>query len=138
MRRSGNLGRRKFQRLKATYLVTYRARFSDRVYSHYFSTLTKDISCGGMSIMAEELFPRGTELELVIRLPMYPQKKIDAKGEVISVPPQAASGLLYKTSIRFTDFDEHAFKKLNEFILQEMDKVVDGKPQRERVDRRKE
>jgi c-di-GMP-binding flagellar brake protein YcgR len=80
--RNDHLGRRKFYRMKATYLVCFRAKFTKTVFSHYQYSLTKDISAGGLLVMSEEVFPEGTEIEMLIKLPMFHERKLEAKGIV--------------------------------------------------------
>ncbi|MFH1459483.1 MAG: PilZ domain-containing protein [Candidatus Omnitrophota bacterium] len=138
MEQRSSSGRRQYERVKEMYLVCYRAKLGENKFTHYFYTLTKDISAGGMMIMAEEKFARGTELEIIIRLPMYPDKKIDARGEVRGLDDDQTKKMLYKTRVRFIDFDEYAFEKLKIHIDQKMNKKVDGGiPLRAKLDRRK-
>jgi len=134
--RNDNLGRRQFYRLKATYLVCFRAKFTQSVFSHYQYSLTKDISVGGLMVMSEEIFPKGTAIEMIIKLPMFYEKKIQAKGIVATVVKATTQKALYPIRIKFTDFDEQAFGELKEFIDQEMLKETDGKSLREKMDRR--
>lgn len=138
MKRNDYLGRRKYYRIKVAYLVCFRARLPDRGYSNYNYTLTKDVGAGGIFLMSEEKFPRGTQLDMVIRLPMYPDVKVEAKGEVTNnAQVKKGSISLYPLRIRFTELDKHAFKKLNEYIEKEMNKIKNGKTLKERLDRRK-
>ena len=137
MKRSGDLGRRKHYRIKATYLICYRAQFSDGIFSNYEYTLTKNISVGGTMIMAENRFDENTLMDIIIRLPMYPDRKINAKGKVISCEQTGTGNLLYKTRIEFIDFDEKAFSDLDKFISSEMQKYKDGMKICQKMDRRK-
>ncbi|MBU1086191.1 MAG: PilZ domain-containing protein [Candidatus Omnitrophica bacterium] len=134
--RNDNLGRRQFYRLKATYLVCFRAKFTKSVFSHYQYSLTKDISVGGLLVMSEEIFPKGTEIEMVIKLPMFYEKKIQAKGVVATMVKATTQHALYPIRIKFTAVDEHAFEELKDFIDQEMLKETEGQSLRERMDRR--
>ena len=132
MKRDDHLGRRNFYRLKATYHVSYRARIGN----NFNCVLTKDISAGGMLIMSEQNFPKGTEIDIIIRLPMYLDKQIKALGEVTSDFPAKEHKPLYPTRIRFVEFDEIAFKKLKDFIEDKMNKNKDGQSLKEKIDRR--
>ncbi|MFH1062276.1 MAG: PilZ domain-containing protein [Candidatus Omnitrophota bacterium] len=134
--RNDNLGRRKFYRMKATYLVCFRAKFTKTVFSHYQYSLTKDISAGGLLVMSEEIFPEGTEVEMQINLPMFHEKKLYAKGIVATTVKATTQQALYPIRIKFTDFDEHAFKELKQFIDQEMEKGPEGERLKEKMDRR--
>ncbi len=134
--RNDNLGRRKFYRMKATYLVCFRAKFSPKVFSYYQYSLTKDISAGGLLIMSEEIFPKDTEIEMVVKLPMFQEKKISANGIVATAVKATTQQALYPIRIKFIDFDEHAFQELKEFIDKEMDKEKEGSSLKEKMDRR--
>ncbi len=122
MKKTDSLGRRKFYRIKAPYLVCYRPKFSAGVYGNYNYSLTKDIGCGGIMLISEEKFEHGTEIEMIIRLPMYPDKKVEAKGEVVNIEKTSGRKIVRATRIKFTEFDEEAFRKLDEFINEEMGK----------------
>ncbi len=137
MKRSGTLGRRKFYRIKATYLICYRVQLSAGIFSDFEYTLTKNISAGGMMVMTENRFEEGTPVEMIIRLPMYPEKKIDASGKVVSCEQTGSGQLLYRMRIKFVDFDKKAFDDLNDFILKEMQKYKDGIKLCQKLDRRK-
>ena len=134
--RNDNLGRRKFYRMKATYLVCFRAKFTEKVFSHYQYSLTKDISVGGLLVMSEEVFPKGTEIEMVIKLPMFNEKKLCANGLVATVVKATTQQALYPIRIKFMDFDENAFQELKNFIDQEMEKEIEGNSLKEKMDRR--
>lgn len=138
MKRDNYLGRRSFYRMKATYLISYRARFSNGTFGNYNYTLTKDISAGGILIMSEEKFAKGTQIEMIIQLPMYPDKNLRAVGEVTSSFAETDKKPLYPIRVRFIGFDEVAFGKLKSFIEEEMNKVQGGKTLKEKLDRRKE
>lgn len=138
MHREDHLGRRNFYRLKATYLVNYRPQESTGDISNYSYALTKDISAGGLLVMSEKNFPKGTVMELTISLPMYPDKRLKALAEVTSDFPADAHKPLYPTRMRFIEFDEIAFNKLKGFIEDEVNKTKNGHTLKEKMDRRKE
>lgn len=134
--RNDNLGRREHYRIKATYLVCFRAKFTQTAFSYYQYSLTKDISAGGLLVMSEEIFPQGTDIEMIIKLPMFHDKKLKARGIVATVVKATTQQALYPIRIKFTDFDEQAFSKLKRFIDAEMEKGPEGKSLREKMDRR--
>ena len=138
MKRGDHLGRRNFYRIKATYLVNYRPKDDKGSIGNYNYALTKDISAGGLLVMSEKNFPKGTAMEMIISLPMYPDKRLKALGEVTSDFPADVRKPLYPTRIRFVEFNEAAFNKLKEFIEDEMNKEKHGRTLKERIDRRKE
>jgi len=138
MKREDYLGRRNFYRLKAKYLISYRVSLPEGGLSNYNYILTKDISAGGVLIMCEEKFTKGTVLEMIIQLPMYPDKQLHALAEVTSSFPENEKKPLYPTRLRFIEFDEVAFERLKTFIEEEMNKIKGGKTLKEKLDRRKE
>ncbi len=138
MNRKNHLGRRNFYRLKVTYLVNYRPKEDTGGIGNYNYALTKDISAGGLLVMAEKNFPKGTAMEMSISLPMYPNKRLKALGEVTSDFPADAHKPLYPTSIRFIEFNESAFNKLKAFIEDEVNKGKGCSTLKEKMDRRKE
>ena len=138
MKREDHLGRRNFYRLKATYLVNYRPREDTGGIGNFNYALTKDISAGGLLVMSEKNFPKGTEMEMTISLPMYPDKRLKALGEVTSDFPADVQKPLYPTRIRFVEFNEIAFNKLKSFIEDEVNKGKGGRTLKEKMDRRKE
>lgn len=136
MKRNDHLGRRKHHRLKITYLVCYRAKTQGGYWGHYDYTLTRDISLGGLFVISDRKFDKGTEIEMIIRLPLYPDKKIKAKGVVVSFEEVKERKMVYKARIKFVKFDEMLFWGLGEFIKTEMEKDVDGIKLKEKLDRR--
>ncbi|MFH1093434.1 MAG: PilZ domain-containing protein [Candidatus Omnitrophota bacterium] len=137
MNRKDHLGRRNFYRLKVTYLVNYRPQDDKGSIANYNYALTKDISAGGLLVMSEKNFPKGTVMELIISLPVFPDKRLKALGEVTSDFPADVRKPLYPTRIRFVEFNEAAFNKLKCFIEDEMNKQKDGLTLKEKMDRRK-
>ena len=115
MNRDDHLGRRSFYRLKATYLINYRPQEEEAVGNFNYA-LTKDISAGGVLVMAEKNFPKGTIMEMIISLPMYPDKRLKALGEVTSDFPADAHKPLYPTRIRFIEFNEVAFRNITTIL----------------------
>jgi Tfp pilus assembly protein PilZ len=134
--RNDHLGRREFYRMKATYLVCFRAKFTKTVFSHYQYSLTKDISAGGLLVMSEEVFPEGTEIEMLIKLPMFHERKLEAKGIVATAVKATTQKALYPIRIKFTDFDDEAFAELKAFINQEIEKGPEGQTLKQKMDRR--
>jgi len=136
MKRDDYLGRRKHHRLKITYLVCYRVKTQAGYWGHYDYTLTRDISVGGLFIIADRKFGKGTEVEMIIRLPLYPDKKIEAKGVVVGFEEVKERKMVYKARIKFVEFDEMLFWGLGEVIKTEMEKEVKGIKLKEKLDRR--
>ncbi len=133
MKKGDPLGKRNYYRLKATYLVNYRPQGDKGSIGNYNYALTKDIGAGGLLIMSEKNFSKGTVMEMIISLPMYPGKRLKAIGEVISDFPADVYKPLYPTRIRFVEFNNEAFNKLKAFIEEQM-----NKENKKRIDRRQE
>ena len=133
MKRNDHLGRRNFYRMKVSYMVNYKPHRSDESYSY---TLTKNISAGGILVMSEKNFPKGTVMDVIISLPMYPNKRLNALAEVTSDLPEDAKKPLYPIRMRFVEFDNIAFEKLKDFIAKQMNQKKNGKTLKERLDRR--
>jgi len=103
--------RRKFQRMEANFVVSYRIKeFPDG----YDLTQTKNVSQGGMLLTTNRLFEKGTCLAMTIRFPFVTQK-IEITGEVVS-SKEVVRELIYETRIKFLDLDREFFRKLGEFI----------------------
>ena len=107
--------RRKQPRMTANFVVSYRIKkFPDG----YDLSQTKNVSQGGMLLTTNKLFEKGTYLAMTIRFPLSPQK-IEVTGEVVS-SKQIVRDLIYETRIRFLDLDEEFFRKLGDFIRENL------------------
>jgi len=137
MARDDYLGRRKFPRLKNKYLVCFRTRRIDGSHGYYDSTLTRDISAGGMNIIIDQDLAPGTELDMTLRFPLFPGRVVAAKGVVVHAFKESRGQKLFKTRVKFIDFDSFLLQSLNTYIDQEMQRRVDGKLVAQKLDRRK-
>jgi hypothetical protein len=97
--------------MEANFVVSYRIKeFPDG----YDLTQTKNVSQGGMLLTTNRLFEKGTCLAMTIRFPFVTQK-IEITGEVVS-SKEVVRELIYETRIKFLDLDREFFRKLGEFI----------------------
>ncbi len=103
--------RRKYERLEANFVVSYRIQDNPNGYD---LSQSKNVSQGGMLLTTNKIFNEGTCLSMTIRFPLIPQK-IEVTGQVVE-SKEVVRDLLYETRIKFLDLDIEFFKKLGEFI----------------------
>lgn len=111
MDKYGGPERRKFSRMDANFVISYRIK---EVVDGYDLTQSKNVSQGGILLTTNRLFSKDTILAMTIRFPLIPQK-IDVTGAVVG-SKQIVRDLIYETRIKFLDLDEEFFQKLGEFI----------------------
>lgn len=107
--------RRKHSRVDANFVVSYRIK---EIPDNYDLSQTKNISQGGMLLTTNKEFGRGTYLAMTIRFPLVPHK-IEVTGEVVD-SKEVVRDLIYETRIKFLDLDEEFFRKLGEFITENL------------------
>ena len=107
--------RRKYSRMEAHFVVSYRVK---QIPDGYDLSQTKNVSQGGMLLTTNKMFDLGIYLSMVIRFPLVPQK-IEVTGEVIE-SKEVVKDLIYETRIKFLDLDEDFFKKLGQFITEHL------------------
>ncbi len=138
MQRGDSLGRRRSERIKVTYMVSYRFELAGIGFGQYDHALTNDISRGGMRIVIDRNLAKGTKIDMTIQLPMYPDRKINVQGVIVSSKQTAERKSYYKIGIKFDNFDMKYFKTLGEFVKEEMKKAgKNGVTLRQKLDRRK-
>jgi len=103
--------RRKYPRVDATFVVSYRIK---EVPDSYDLVQTRNISQGGMLITTNQYFEKGTQLALTIRFPFVSQK-ILATGEVVACK-EVVKNLLYETRLKLLDLDMEVFQKIGEYV----------------------
>ncbi len=109
--------RRKYHRLNASFIVSYRVKEPP---SDFDLSQTKDVSQGGLLLTTNKKFAQGTVLIMTIRFPFVAEKlKLD--GQVVS-SQEKVKNLIYETHIKFKDSDEAFLKRIGEFIKKEMKK----------------
>ncbi len=107
----GGMERRKYPRLDANFVISYRIK---EVVDGYDLTQSKNVSQGGILLTTNRVFNKGTILAMTIRFPLIPQK-IEVTGEVVA-SKEVVRDLIYETRIKFLDLDDEFFQKLGEFI----------------------
>lgn len=104
--------RRKFARLSANFVISYRVA---KNRGDFDLSLTKNISQGGILLTTNRVFDIGTTLAMTIRLPFIKQK-IEVLGVVVD-SKVVVRDLIYETRVKFVDFDHtEFFKALGDFI----------------------
>ncbi|MBP7089166.1 MAG: PilZ domain-containing protein [Candidatus Omnitrophica bacterium] len=109
----GGPERRNLPRIDANFVVSYRIKSGN-----YDLTQTKNLSQGGMLLTTNCAFEKGTLLAMIIRFPLA-LKKIETTAQVVS-SKEIVKGLIYETRVRFLDLDKEFFKKLGEFIQENL------------------
>lgn len=107
----GGPERRKFSRIDARFIVSYRI-FDEN--NNVDITQTKNISLGGMLLTTNKQFEKGTNLALEIRLPFDPNP-IMLIGKVLE-SREITRNLIYDTRIMFLAVDEKHRKVINETV----------------------
>jgi len=111
--------RRKFPRIPANFVVSYRPEV---ISGEYDLTQTRNISQGGILFTTKEEFKKGTYLRMLTRLPVTPYK-VEKIGQVVdsrhpSKPNDKAD--LYETRVQFLKINDESFRVLGEFIKQRL------------------
>ncbi len=110
------LERRKYSRLNANFVVSYRIK---ELPASFDLSQTKNINQGGMLLTTNRIFEKGTHLALLVRLP-FVSKKIEVLGEVVG-SKQIVRNLIYETRLKFLNLDAEFFKKLGEFVNENLE-----------------
>lgn len=110
--------RRKYSRVNANFIVSYRIK---KETADYDLTQSKNVSQGGMLLTTNKLFANGTLLELTIRFPFI-SERIKVVGAVMSCR-EVARNLIYETRINFLDLDQNFFQKIGEYIIKHPKKI---------------
>lgn len=77
--------------------------------------VTRDLSAGGLSIFATQVFPLGTELALQCKLP-YAHGELKLKGRVVRHEPDPQSGLVRGMGIEFSDLTATQRQTLESYL----------------------
>lgn len=107
----GGQERREYFRVDANFVINYRIQ---ELPDSYDLSQTKNISQGGVLITTNKLFKKGAQLTMNLRIPLVPQK-IKLSGEVIA-SREVVRDLIYETRVKFLGLDKEFFKKLGDFI----------------------
>ena len=107
--------KRKHPRIEANFVVSYRVKDPS---ARYDLSQTKNISQGGILLITNQEFDKGTKLTIVIRFPLIPEK-IEIDGAVID-SKEVVRKLIYETRIQFVNLNKEFFIKLGEFIKENL------------------
>ncbi|MFH1519504.1 MAG: PilZ domain-containing protein [Candidatus Omnitrophota bacterium] len=107
--------RRKYPRMSGNFVINY--RIQQMPYGYDLSQ-TKDVSQGGVRITTGKPFEAGTCLAMNLRIPFVPGK-IEIKGKVVN-SREVVRDLIYETQVEFLGLSEDFFKKLGEFIKENL------------------
>jgi len=121
--------RRRFPRLPFNTKVEYKVL--DQEEARFFTTVTKDISIGGICIRLLEKFQPGTILKLNFSIPGL-NKPIIAKGRIVWVR-QLSTGIsrLYESGIEFASINDDDRKIITEFTEKRRgDRMVEKAPKK--------
>ena len=107
--------RREHPRMSVNFVINYRIQ---ELMDSYDLSQTKDVSQGGARLTTNKPFEKGTHLAMNLRIPFVLQK-IELEAEVID-SREVVRGLVYETRVSFVGLDENFFKKLGEFIKENL------------------
>jgi len=107
--------KREHPRMRVNFVINYRIQ---ELQDSYDLSQTKDVSQGGVLLTTNKPFEKGTHLTMNLKIPFVPQK-IELKGRVIS-SREVVRDLVYDTRVSFIGLDENFFKKLGEFIKENL------------------
>jgi len=107
--------RREHPRMRVNFVVNYRIQ---ELLDSYDLSQTKDVSQGGALLTTNKPFEKDTHLTMNLRIPFVSQK-IELEGKVIG-SREVVRDLVYETRVSFIGLDENFFKKLGEFIKENL------------------
>ncbi|MCK4519795.1 MAG: PilZ domain-containing protein [Candidatus Omnitrophica bacterium] len=107
--------KREYPRVNANLVVNYRIQ---ELPDTYDLSQTKNISQGGILITTSKLFEKGIQLTMNLRIPLVPQR-VKLSGEVVE-SREVVRDLIYETRVKFLGLDEDFFKKLGNFIRENL------------------
>ncbi|MCJ7833331.1 MAG: PilZ domain-containing protein [Deltaproteobacteria bacterium] len=103
--------RRKFPRLSANFVVSYKIK---RIPDHYDLSQTKNVGQGGMLLTTNQKFAPGTQLILTVKFPFVPQR-IEIEDTVVD-SREVAKNMIYETRLSFIRLNKKFFQELGKFI----------------------
>lgn len=114
--------RRKYARLDIAVTVSYAIEDVTGKISDYAEAVSSDISAGGLRLMTPAPLENGSRLDLEIFLGDKPEKKIQAKGEVVW--QNKISETSFETGVVIHSMDNDSKKRFLEFVFDQMSKFV--------------
>ena len=105
--------KRKHPRISGRFVVSY--RIQEEVDSVDISQ-TKNLSLGGMLLTTNKIFPPGTNLAILIKLPFFP-KGLNLVARVLE-SKVVVKDLIYDTRLEFLGIDEESQTALTKTVEQ--------------------
>ena len=86
---------------------------------HVYHAITQDISLGGMSIMGDQAFIQGDQVEIILQLPQY-KSQLTLLAKVIRTGTFLQGGkTMYSGGVQILAINQDDVKKLNNYLLAE-------------------
>ena len=117
MEKSFGKERRRYPRLSATFVVSYKIK---SIPDGFDLSQTKNVGQGGVMLTTNKRFAPGTQLAIMIKFPFVPER-IEVSATVVD-SKEIAKDVLYETRISFADLDRKFFQELGEFIGERLGK----------------
>lgn len=117
MEKSFTKERRKYPRLSANFVVSYKIK---KIPDDFDLSQTKNVGQGGVLLTTNRKFEVGTQLALMVKFPFVNQR-IEVSATVID-SNEIAKGLVFETRLAFSDLDNKFFQELGEFIGERLGK----------------
>ncbi len=109
---SGADDRRKSERIKRNFILTY--RLADNPDAAFSASQLKNISYGGMCFVTEAAYAPGTELEIALKTPFFSGKTY-FKGRVLESHEKVA-GIIYQTRVELKNISNEGCEILRRVI----------------------
>lgn len=85
------------------------------IKKNIITTVTKDISAGGVQVVLEEPLP--DDLEVTISLPLTEEMAVETKGEIVRVVFPKSPRSLFTMAIKFNEIPEEEQEKITKYIF---------------------
>ena len=86
---------------------------------HVYHAITQDISLGGMSIMGDQPFTQGDQVEIILQLPQY-KAQLTLLAKVMRTGTFLQAGkTMYSAGVHILAINQDDVKKLNNYLLAE-------------------
>lgn len=117
MEKSFKEERRKFPRLNASFVVSYKIK---KIPDEYDFSQTKNVGQGGVLLTTNRQFEPGTQLALMVKFPFVTQR-LEILASVVD-SKEIAKGIIYETRLAFSNLDKIFFQDLGKFIEERLRK----------------
>ncbi len=90
--------------------------------SPIYEAVTKDISLGGLSVVSDQLLPKGTVVEVGLTLPNY-QTTLKFLAEIVHAEPFTEMGrTLQRSGVRTLAINKEDVTRMEKFLIEKMRK----------------